>query len=52
LLKEKKVEGLFGLVKYPEDDFKGRLETTQGRANICFVKGEVSHILSFWVVED
>jgi hypothetical protein len=52
LLKEKKVEGLFGLVKYPGDDFKGCLETTQGRANICFVKGEVSHIFWFQIFED
>jgi hypothetical protein len=42
LLNEKNVDGLFGLCKYPGDDFDGRLEITQGRVNINFATGDVS----------
>lgn len=34
LLHEEGATDLFGLCKYPGDDFKGRIEITEGRANI------------------
>jgi hypothetical protein len=34
VLLEKRIDGLFGLCRYPGDDFKGRVEITQGRSNI------------------
>ena len=34
LLREKDALGLFGLCRYPGDDFEGRVEITEGRANI------------------
>jgi hypothetical protein len=34
VLSEKRIHGLFGLCRYPGDDFKGRVEITQGRSNI------------------
>ncbi|KAK0609273.1 hypothetical protein B0T17DRAFT_621711 [Bombardia bombarda] len=34
VLSEKGIDGLFGLCRYPGDDFKGRVEITQGRSNI------------------
>ncbi|KAK4213514.1 hypothetical protein QBC37DRAFT_171200 [Rhypophila decipiens] len=34
LLRKKDALGLFGLGRYPGDDFEGRVEITEGRANI------------------
>lgn len=34
LLSKNNAEGLFGLCRYPGDEFEGRIEVTQGRANI------------------
>ncbi|PQE25768.1 phosphotransferase enzyme family domain-containing protein [Rutstroemia sp. NJR-2017a BBW] len=34
LLKQHHAEGVFGLCQYPGDDFQGRVEITEGRANI------------------
>lgn len=34
LLRQKDAFGLFGLCRYPGDDFEGRVEITEGRANI------------------
>ncbi|KAF2684436.1 hypothetical protein K458DRAFT_388906 [Lentithecium fluviatile CBS 122367] len=36
ILREKDALGLFGLCRYPGDDFEGRVEITEGRANINF----------------
>lgn len=36
LLREKNALGLFGICRYPGDDFPGRVEITEGRANINF----------------
>lgn len=41
LLLEKNVEGLFGLCRYPGDDLEGRVEITEGRANINLHPDEV-----------
>lgn len=41
-LKEMKVERLFGLVKYPGDDWEGVYEITEGRANINIQPQDVS----------
>lgn len=40
-LNKHSVRRLFGLCTYPGDDFKGRLEITEGRANINLQPGDV-----------
>lgn len=41
LLREKDALGLFGICRYPGDDFPGRVEITAGRANINFLPDDV-----------
>lgn len=36
------VDGLYGLVRYPGDDFPGRVEMTVGRANVNLTPAQVS----------
>lgn len=42
LLYKEGLVGLFGLCRYPGDDFKGRVEVTEGRANINLRPDDVS----------
>ena len=42
LLQKHNAIGLFGLCRYPGDDFRGRIEITQGPANINFLYGDIS----------
>lgn len=42
LLREEDATGLFGLCKYSVDDFKGRVEITEGRANINLLPDDLS----------
>lgn len=42
LLQKHNATGLFGLRRYPGDDFRGRIEITRGRANINLLPGDVS----------
>jgi hypothetical protein len=46
LLYEHKAEDLWGLCRYPGDDFPGRVEVTEGRANINLRPEDVSNYLS------
>jgi hypothetical protein len=43
LLSQHNAQGLFGLCRYPGDDFKGRIEITQGRSNINLAPEDVWH---------
>jgi hypothetical protein len=43
LLRKHKAESLWGLCKYPGDDFPGRVEVTEGRANINLRPEDVSN---------
>jgi len=42
LLRKYNTEGLWGLCRYPGDDFPGRVEVTEGRANINLRPEDVS----------
>lgn len=42
VLSQHNAQGLFGLCRYPGDDFKGRIEITQGRSNINLIPEDVS----------
>jgi hypothetical protein len=42
LLQKHNAAGLFGLCRYPGDDFEGRIEITRGRANINLLPKDVS----------
>ncbi len=42
LLRKYNAEGLWGLCRYPGDDFPGRVEVTEGRANINLRPEDVS----------
>jgi hypothetical protein len=43
------VNGTYGLVRYPGDDFPGRVEMTVGRANVNLTPTQVcKHILHTW----
>jgi hypothetical protein len=48
LLEENKVDGIFGLTKYPGNDFKGALEITEGRTSIDVKPEKVSNLKELW----
>lgn len=50
LLSKYKAYGVFGLCRYPGDDFPGRVEVTKGRANINLKPDDVSRPITFCLV--
>ncbi|KAF5609615.1 phosphotransferase enzyme family domain protein [Fusarium subglutinans] len=49
LLSRENAENLFGLCRYPGDDFEGRIEITQGRSNINLSHKDVCKLISFLI---
>lgn len=47
LLRKYNVEDVFGLCRYPGDDFAGRVEVTEGRANINLKPADIMSPITF-----
>ncbi|KAI1748549.1 hypothetical protein F4782DRAFT_550660 [Xylaria castorea] len=48
ILRQNNVIGLLGLCQYPGDDFEGRVEITEGRANINLHPDHFPRLQSIW----